>query len=116
MKTIPAQKEKPDFTKLKQKMNQHQNNHHHINHDSKRQVKKSLVIIELFKEICKNQKYWNQWRTSEHWIELINAVYPESLIFNFQKRDLNDAVSKDAQLKHCEVIFCSMSNSYGIYM
>ena len=78
--------------------------------------KNSLVIIQLFKELCKDRKYWNVWRTSEHWISLINAVYPDSCVFNFQKRDLNAAVSKDPQLKHCEVIFGSMSNSYGIYM
>ena len=40
IKTILAQKEKPDFTKLKCIPTTDNQNNHHINHDTKRQVKK----------------------------------------------------------------------------
>ena len=46
----------------------------------------------------------------------LKVAFPDAHVFNFVKRNLNFAVSRDPQLKHCEVVFGSMSNFDGIYM
>ena len=46
----------------------------------------------------------------------LKVAFPDARVFNFVKRYLNFAVSRDPQLKHCEVVFGSMSNFDGIYM
>ena len=85
---------------------------HTCNNDkAKWENKEKNVLIELFKTICKIEKYWGTWLTSEHWIELIYAAFLEARIFNFTKPDLNFAVSRDTQLKHCKVVFGLMSNN-----
>ena len=62
----------------------------------KEQTKKSQVILELFKLICQDPRYWNVWRTSEHWIELIKS-----------------SISRYSRIQFCETLpqFCSIKRS-----
>jgi hypothetical protein len=72
-------------------------------------------LIELFRRACKDQRYWDTWRTSEQWVGIINSLYPEAQFFEFTKNDLNKVVGHHPDLKNCKVVFGSMTNSYGIY-
>ena len=56
---------------------------------------KSKVLLELFVKISENEAYWDKWRTTEQWLELISATYPECHFFGFVARDFNRNLSID---------------------
>ena len=82
---------------------------------NKAKSKRTIVLLELFRKTCADERFWNQWRSSDLWIDIINKLYPDARPFNFKKKDLNMAISRDAQLKHCDIVFGSLTNSFGIY-
>ena len=66
---------------------------------------KTIVLVKLFRLLCEDERYWNTWRTAEHWIELIRATFPSAAgPFDFKKGDLNNTIRRDAQLKHCDIV------------
>ena len=77
---------------------------------------RNTVLVALFKKVCADKRNWNEWRTSKHWISIINKTYPDASVFAFEKKNLPMAVMRDPVLKACQVVFGDLTNSIGIYM
>ena len=62
---------------------------------------KSKVLFGIFVKISENEAYWDKWHTTEQWLELISATYPECQNFGFEAGYFNRALSIDPVYKHC---------------
>ena len=78
--------------------------------------RKLKVLLELFVKISENKAYWDKWRTTEQWLELISATYPECQIFGFGAGDFNRALSIDPVYKHCIMQYGEATNTHGIHV
>ena len=76
---------------------------------------RSSLLLESFKAVAKIEKYWNVWRNSEQWLEILIHMYPDLTQFVFTAAELNRALSVDPVLKHCLMNYGSLTNCHGIY-
>ena len=76
---------------------------------------KSRVLLDLFLKISKDKIFWDCWRTSNQWVDILVAVYPDAAMFDFNASDMSRALSVDPTLKHCAIQYGSLSNPHGIY-
>ena len=82
---------------------------------TRKKASKGAVLLELFQLICQQSQYWDKWRPDQHWVDIIIATYPDMKGIGFTKSDLNKAIGRHPQLKHCQMIYGSDSNNYGIH-
>ena len=65
--------------------------HHKINFDKdtfimpsgEKRIKtsKSRVLLDLFIKISKDPRYWDKWWSSDQWLNIILAAYPDTVVF-----------------------------------
>ena len=78
--------------------------------------RRTTLLIEAFKEVTKCEKYWNVWRTSEQWLEIMLFTFPELNEMSYTPTDFHRSLAVDPVLKHCFMNYGSMRNHHGIYL
>ena len=89
--------------------------HHDDRQLDEEEVSKIKNPTFSFLSVSKIEKFWNCWRTTEQWIDIIVNIFPESKVFAFSKNELNRVIAIDPVLKHCLIQCGSICNQHGNY-